>query len=113
MGFYRHWQASRARFPGHHEQYVFDKIVKEGSYAAAAPGARVQFLDTAVFGGFCQHGDDLGKVATMHANCCTGLGNKVHDLRNVLRDWRNYTAAPREVRRRGGFGWTKPGRCIR
>ncbi|KXG34932.1 uncharacterized protein At4g15970-like isoform X2 [Sorghum bicolor] len=111
VGFYRHWQASRARFPGHHEQYVFDKIVKEGSYAAAAPGARVQFLDTAVFGGFCQHGDDLGKVATMHANCCVGLENKLFDLKNVLQDWKTYRARARAGNAQG-FSWRVPGRCI-
>lgn len=107
VGFYRHWQASRARFPGHHEQYVFDKIVKEGSYA----GAKVQFLDTAVFGGFCQHGDDLGKVATMHANCCVGLENKLFDLKNVLQDWKTYRARARAGNAQG-FSWRVPGRCI-
>ncbi|CAD6220273.1 unnamed protein product [Miscanthus lutarioriparius] len=106
VGFYRHWQASRARFPGHHEQYVFDKIVKEG-YA----GARVQFLDTAVFGGFCQHGNDLGRVATMHANCCIGLDNKLFDLKNVLQDWKTYRARAKAGNAQG-FSWRVPGRCI-
>lgn len=106
VGFYRHWQASRARFPGHHEQYVFDRIVKEG-YA----GARVQFLDTAVFGGFCQHGNDLGRVATMHANCCVGLDNKLFDLKNVLQDWKTYRARAAAGNAQG-FSWRVPGRCI-
>lgn len=106
VGFYRHWQASRARFPGHHEQYVFDRIVKEG-YA----GARVQFLDTAVFGGFCQHGNDLGRVATMHANCCVGLDNKLFDLKNVLQDWKTYRARAAAGNAQG-FSWRVPGKCI-
>jgi hypothetical protein len=106
VGFYRHWQASRARFPGHHEQYVFDRIVKEG-YA----GARVQFLDTAVFGGFCQHGDDLGRVATMHANCCVGLDNKLFDLKNVLQDWKTYRARAAAGNAQG-YSWRVPGKCI-
>jgi hypothetical protein len=106
VGFYRHWQASRARFPGHHEQYVFDKIVKEGY-----DGARVQFLDTAVFGGFCQHGNDLGRVATMHANCCVGLDNKLFDLKNVLQDWKTYRARAKAGNAQG-FSWRVPGRCI-
>ncbi|CAM0948645.1 unnamed protein product [Alopecurus aequalis] len=109
IGFYKHWQSSRARFPGMHEQYVFDKIVKEG--VPPHLGTKVQFLDTNVFGGFCQHGKDLGKVATMHANCCVGLENKLFDLKNVLQDWKTYKA-----RLAAGnteyFSWRIPGRCI-
>ncbi|CAN6223010.1 unnamed protein product [Urochloa humidicola] len=108
--FYEQWEASRARFPGKHEQYVFDMIVKEG--VPGRVGATVRFLDTAVFGGFCQHGKDLGKVATMHANCCVGLENKLFDLKNVLEDWKEYrkrVAAGGDAR---GFSWRVPGRCI-
>ncbi|GJN13132.1 hypothetical protein PR202_ga31469 [Eleusine coracana subsp. coracana] len=109
VAFYKHWQASRARFPGKHEQYVFDRIVKEG--VPPHVGARVQFLDTAVFGGFCQHGKDLGRVVTMHANCCVGLHNKLFDLKNVLQDWKTYRA--RAVAGNAqGFSWRVPGRCI-
>lgn len=109
VAFYRHWQASRARFPGKHEQDVFDKIVKEG--VPPHVGARVQFLDTAVFGGFCQHGKDLGRVATMHANCCVGLHNKLFDLKNVLEDWKTYRARAAAGNAQG-FSWRVPGRCI-
>lgn len=109
VAFYEHWQASRARFPGKHEQFVFDRIVKEG--VPPRIGARVRFLDTAVFGGFCQHGKDLGRVATMHANCCVGLDNKLFDLRNVLQDWKEYRARVAGGGARG-FSWRVPGRCI-
>ncbi|KAF7013232.1 unnamed protein product [Triticum aestivum] len=109
IGFYEHWQASRARFPGMHEQYVFDKIVKEG--VPGRLGTRVQFLDTGRFGGFCQHGKDLGRIVTMHANCCVGLENKLFDLKNVLEDWKIY-----KKRVAAGntdyFSWRVPGRCI-
>ncbi|KAK3124793.1 hypothetical protein QOZ80_7BG0593160 [Eleusine coracana subsp. coracana] len=109
VAFYKHWQASRARFPGKHEQYVFDRIVKEG--VPPHVGARVQFLDTAIFGGFCQHGKDLGRVVIMHANCCVGLHNKLFDLKNVLQDWKTYRARA-EARNAQGFSWRVPGRCI-
>lgn len=109
VGFYKHWQASRARFPGKHEQDVFDRIVKEG--VPPHVGTRVQFLDTAVFGGFCQHGKDLGIVVTMHANCCVGLQNKLFDLRNVLEDWKTYRARL-AAGNAEGFSWRVPGRCI-
>jgi hypothetical protein len=110
VAFYEHWQASRARFPGKHEQFVFDRIVKEG--VPPRVGARVRFLDTAVFGGFCQHGKDLGRVATMHANCCVGLDNKLFDLRNVLRDWKEYRARVAAGGDARGFSWRVPGRCV-
>uniref|UniRef100_A0A0E0LJG5 Nucleotide-diphospho-sugar transferase domain-containing protein n=1 Tax=Oryza punctata TaxID=4537 RepID=A0A0E0LJG5_ORYPU len=107
--FYEHWQSSRARFPGKHEQFVFDRIIKEG--VPPHVGATVRFLDTSYFGGFCQHGKDLGKVVTMHANCCVGLHNKLFDLRNVLEDWKTYkkrvAAGNTEY-----FSWRVPGRCI-
>lgn len=108
--FYRRWRQARDRFPaGSNEQYILGRVQGELSRRV---GVRMQFLDTAHCGGFCQLSGDLGRVCTLHANCCTGLANKVHDLRNVLRDWRNYTAAAPEARRRGGFRWTKPGKCI-
>ncbi|CAL5075969.1 unnamed protein product [Urochloa decumbens] len=110
VAFYEQWQASRARFPGKHEQYVFDMIVKEG--VPARIGAAVRFLDTAVFGGFCQHGKDLGRVATMHANCCVGLENKLFDLKNVLEDWKEYRKRVAGGGDARGFSWRVPGRCI-
>ncbi|KAF8653809.1 hypothetical protein HU200_061930 [Digitaria exilis] len=109
--FYRRWRAARSRFPaGTNEQHI---LASTQAPLSRELGVRMQFLDTANCGGFCQLSGDLRRVSTMHANCCTGLANKVHDLRSVLRDWRNYTAAPMEARRRGDFRWTKPGRCIR
>ncbi|KAL5198785.1 hypothetical protein ABZP36_002297 [Zizania latifolia] len=108
--FYKHWRSSRARFPGKHEQFVFDRIVKEGLPAHVGT-TRVQFLDTDYFGGFCQHGKDLGKICTMHANCCVGLQNKLFDLRNVLDDWKTYKARV-AVGNVEHFSWRVPGRCI-
>lgn len=109
--FYRRWMAARSRFPaGTNEQNI---LARTQAPLSKELGVRMQFLDTANCGGFCQLSGDLRRVSTMHANCCTGLANKVHDLRSVLRDWRNYTAAPLEERRRGEFRWTKTGRCIR
>ncbi|KAL5196941.1 hypothetical protein ABZP36_000453 [Zizania latifolia] len=107
--FYKYWQSSRARFPGMHEQFVFDRIVKEG--LPANVGTKVQFLDTDRFGGFCQHGKDLGKICTMHANCCVGLHNKLFDLGNVLEDWKTYKARV-AVGNMEYFSWRVPGRCI-
>ena len=35
-------------------------------------------------------GRDFTKVCTVHANCCVGLDNKVHDLRILLNDWSKF-----------------------
>ncbi|KAK1417826.1 hypothetical protein QVD17_26960 [Tagetes erecta] len=53
-------------------------------------GLGFRFFDTAYFGGFCQPSRDLNKVCTMHANCCVGLENKVHDIEIMLDDWQKY-----------------------
>lgn len=109
VAFYRQWRALREKFPpGKNEQFILDKM--QGTLSRQL-GVRMQFLDTKHCGGFCQLSGDMRKVSTMHANCCVGLANKVHDLRSVLKDWRNYTAAAPADRRL--VQWTKPGKCIR
>ncbi|GJM97244.1 hypothetical protein PR202_ga14156 [Eleusine coracana subsp. coracana] len=55
---------------------------------------------------------DLNKISTLHANCCVGLGAKMHDLRGVLDVWKNYTAGTPDERRYGKFQWKLPGICI-
>ncbi|KAF0927780.1 hypothetical protein E2562_036200 [Oryza meyeriana var. granulata] len=108
----RRWRAARTRYPPNHEQNIFNYIKHE---LAGGLGVRVRFLDTAVFGGFCQlFRNDMGRACTMHANCCVGLGNKLHDLRSALDQWRNYTSlAPEERKKNGGrrFGWSVPAKC--
>ncbi|RLN03450.1 uncharacterized protein C2845_PM13G17470 [Panicum miliaceum] len=88
----RYWRAARPRFPPHHDQKIFDNIKRE---LAGELGVRIAFLDTALFGTFCEFRDGIdGGVCTMHANCCIGLDNKVRELRGVVAAWKNYTALP-------------------
>ncbi|XP_062208709.1 uncharacterized protein At4g15970-like [Phragmites australis] len=103
-----YWRAARARFPGHHDQAVFFWIRHE---LVSKLQVKIEPLDTVYFGGFCQHHDDPEEVCTMHANCCIGLENKVHDLRDIAADWKNYTSLTPEDRKKGGFRWTYPIRC--
>uniref|UniRef100_A0A0D9W1E3 Nucleotide-diphospho-sugar transferase domain-containing protein n=1 Tax=Leersia perrieri TaxID=77586 RepID=A0A0D9W1E3_9ORYZ len=107
--FYKSWQQGRWRFFGKHEQDVFNLIKHEQQ---AKLDIAIQFLDTTYISGFCQLSKDLNKICTLHANCCVGLGAKMHDLRGVLDVWRNYTAAPPDERRSGKFQWKLPGICI-
>ena len=83
----RRWRAARARFPPNHEQAIFNEIKHELAHDL---GARVQFLDSARFSSFCRiFHIDMAAACTMHANCCVGLGNNLHDLRDVPDQWKN------------------------
>uniref|UniRef100_A0A804M7E3 Nucleotide-diphospho-sugar transferase domain-containing protein n=2 Tax=Zea mays TaxID=4577 RepID=A0A804M7E3_MAIZE len=101
------WHRARDRFPGKNEQPVFNAI-KKGLVADL--GLRLQYIDPAFVAGFCSYGRDLGKVCTMHANCCVGLRAKITDLRTLLHDWKNYTAMPHWAKHQAK--WTVPGACI-
>ncbi|KAK4750969.1 hypothetical protein SAY87_004451 [Trapa incisa] len=102
--FYEFWYQSRKSFPGLHDQDVLNKI-KFNHYLSEI-GLQMRFLDTAYMGGFCQLSRDLNRICTVHANCCVGLDNKIHDLAMVLDDWRKYKA------NNGSGGWTVPKDCI-
>ncbi|KAJ3683572.1 hypothetical protein LUZ60_013799 [Juncus effusus] len=109
LEFYKTWQEGRVIHAGRNEQEVFNAIKAD---AVSKMKVRIQFLDTAYCGGFCQLSKDLNKICTLHANCCVGLGNKIHDLKRVQEDWRNFTAKSYEERRWGNFQWRVPGICI-
>ncbi|CAL4972431.1 unnamed protein product [Urochloa decumbens] len=104
----KYWRAARERFPGQHDQSVFVKIRRE---LVSKLQVKIEPLETVYFGGFCEYHDDPEKVCTIHACCCVGLDNKVHDLRDVGADWKNYTSLAPEERKKGGFKWTYPTRC--
>jgi hypothetical protein len=105
----RRWRAARARFPPNHEQAIFNEIKHELAHDL---GARVQFLDSARFGSFCRiFHIDMAAACTMHANCCVGLGNKLHDLRDVLDQWKNYSGLMPQEKKRQKFTWKDPAKC--
>ncbi|XP_057766820.1 uncharacterized protein At4g15970-like [Salvia miltiorrhiza] len=84
--FYKYWVAKREA--GKHDQDVFYKI-KHDPFMEEI-GLDLRFLDTAYFSGLCEPSRDLDEVVTMHANCCTKLKSKIHDIRMVIEDWKNY-----------------------
>ncbi|XP_062208711.1 uncharacterized protein At4g15970-like [Phragmites australis] len=104
----KYWRAARARFPGNNDQEVFSKIKNE---LVSELQARIEPLETVYFSGFCEYHNNLDKVCTMHANCCIGLENKVHDLKDIATYWKNYTNLTPEERKMGSFKWTSPARC--
>ncbi|KAL6652155.1 hypothetical protein ACP70R_011080 [Stipagrostis hirtigluma subsp. patula] len=107
--FYSFWYSSRLRFPGYHDQDVFNAI-KHDPYVADI-GLKIKFLSTAYFGGFCEPSRDLNKVCTMHANCCIGLWSKIHDLRIMMEDWRSYLSLPPNLKRLQRLAWRVPQNC--
>lgn len=102
--FYKYWYASRKMFPHHHDQYVFDYI-KYVPLITKNIGLKLRFHNTDSFSGLCSPSTDFNLVYTMHANCCAGLQNKVHDLQILLHDWRRYMSLQPNV------SWTAPQHC--
>ncbi|KAL0393827.1 UNVERIFIED_CONTAM: hypothetical protein Slati_4348900 [Sesamum latifolium] len=107
--FYKFWYEAREFYPRKHDQDVLNKI-KYNPFTRDI-GLEIKFLDTAYFGGFCQPSKDLNLVCTMHANCCAGLDNKIHDLKILLEDWRNYLSLPENVRKAQPPSWSVPQSC--
>ncbi|KAK4401072.1 hypothetical protein Sango_1213300 [Sesamum angolense] len=109
--FYEFWYNGKDYFPGIHDQDVFNKI-KFNPFILQI-GLEIRFLDTAYFGGFCQPSKDLDLVVTMHANCCLGLENKIHDIKMVIEDWKRYMGlmAVTGQKHLSNGSWTAPWRC--
>ncbi|XP_047053418.1 uncharacterized protein At1g28695-like [Lolium rigidum] len=109
VGIFEAWRGARASFPGKHEQQVLNEIKFD---LIEKRGLRLQFLDTVHNAGFCNNTRDFNTLYTMHANCCVGLGAKLHDLGNLMKEWRAYRGMDDEQRRRGPVRWKVPGICI-
>jgi len=107
--FYTFWYSSRLRYPGYHDQDVFNTI-KHDPYIVDI-GLIIKFLSTKYFEGFCESSRDLNKVYTMHANCCIGLRSKIHDLRIMMEDWRSYLSLPLNLKRLQISAWQVPQNC--
>ncbi|XAR57645.1 hypothetical protein NMG60_11025875 [Bertholletia excelsa] len=107
--FYKFWYESRIKYPKLHDQDVFNKIKFDPFLREI--GIKVRFLSTAQFSGFCQPSKNLNRVCTMHANCCTGLHKKIHDLKVVLEAWRKFSSTPPKLRASRPISWKIPQKC--
>jgi hypothetical protein len=59
-----------------------------------------------------QRSNDMGKVVTMHANCCLGLQRKLDDLRLSLDDWASYKALSPQQKASAHIAlWRAPKQC--
>lgn len=107
--FYKFWYSSRETYPGLHDQDVlnfikYDPFIKQ-------LGIKMRFLSTVYFGGLCEPSKDFNKVCTMHANCCIGLGSKIHDLGVMLEDWKMYMSMPPAIKISKRHYWRVPQNC--
>uniref|UniRef100_A0A1S4DNP3 Nucleotide-diphospho-sugar transferase domain-containing protein n=1 Tax=Nicotiana tabacum TaxID=4097 RepID=A0A1S4DNP3_TOBAC len=107
--FYKFWYDSRNIYPEKHDQDVLN-IIKFHPFLKKIK-LKIMFLDTAYFGGFCEPSKDVNLACTMHANCCVGLGNKIHDLKMAINDWKTYMALPNGERISKRHTWTFGGFC--
>ncbi|KAF8407492.1 hypothetical protein HHK36_006626 [Tetracentron sinense] len=107
--FYKFWYLSRETYPGKHDQDVLNRI-KNDKFITDI-GLKMRFLDTAYFGGFCEPSKDFNLVCTMHANCCFGLDNKLHDLRIILEDWKNFMSLSPIMKNSSLSSWRVPQHC--
>ncbi|KAF7133021.1 hypothetical protein RHSIM_Rhsim09G0078500 [Rhododendron simsii] len=109
LEFYKFWYNSREVYPGYHDQDVLN-IIKFDAFIIDLE-LKMRFLNTANFGGFCEPSKDLNQVCTMHANCCFGLGNKIHDLRIMLEDWKQYISLAPSLKISSISSWRVPQNC--
>ncbi|XP_057962465.1 uncharacterized protein At4g15970-like [Malania oleifera] len=107
--FYKFWHASSKIHPGYHDQDVLN-MIKHDPFITEI-GLKMRFLDTAYFGGLCEPSKDLSQVCTMHANCCLGLDSKLHDLRIMLQDWKQFMTLPPNMKRSSTMSWRVPQNC--
>jgi hypothetical protein len=110
----RRWRAARSlpRPSGGgptNDQGIFNEI--KAGLVAGELQIRLVFLDTVFFDGFCRLHGEMDKVCTMHANCCIGLETKVHDLRNVVADWKNYSSLTPPEKTGAQLKWRYPAEC--
>lgn len=110
ISFYKYWYTSRLDYPGLHDQDVLNQIKADQDFWDI--GLNFRFLDTLYFSGFCQVSKDLEQVCTMHANCCTGLQRKLHDLRLVMGDWKRYTLLSPQLKHHQRVYWRAPRQCL-
>lgn len=84
--------------------------LKENCFHLASCKARIRYVDPACFGGFCRR-PSSNDVLTTHASCYVEIAKKLHDLRLVLEEWRNFTALSVDNKRRQNHAWRAPSKC--
>ncbi|GMJ04343.1 hypothetical protein like AT4G19975 [Hibiscus trionum] len=76
-------------------------------------GVKVSYFNEENFGRLCLP-SDLNQIHTVQANCCENIDNKIHDLKLVLDDWRNFMqlSASNVSSKPSPLSWRAPEKCI-
>lgn len=106
---FKYWKLEGVMFPNSHAESLCEEIWINQRIVEMIEG-QIRFLNTSNFGGFCQPSKDVSEIYTMHANCCDSVESKVHDLKLVLDDWRNFKA-PSSKTSSGVLSWRAPSKC--
>ncbi|XP_020088404.1 uncharacterized protein At4g15970-like [Ananas comosus] len=85
--FFKNWYSARERYPGEHDQYVFNQIKYEFSSRFRVT---IRFLDAVYCDGLCHPRKHFDKICTFHVTCRAGLASKLCELRNVIEEWKRY-----------------------
>ncbi|XP_027351180.1 uncharacterized protein At4g15970-like [Abrus precatorius] len=86
--FFKYWKLTKVLYPNSPAVESMCTTIMQRQDLVDMYRLRLQNVNAAYFGGFCQLNKDMLREAnTIHANCCDDLTSKVHDLRIVLDDW--------------------------
>ncbi|KAK8534128.1 hypothetical protein V6N13_028191 [Hibiscus sabdariffa] len=104
---------NRVLYPDQHHQSLC-KILDTEKYIDAI-GVNLSYFREENFCRLCLP-CDLNLVHTVQANCCENIDSKIHDLKLVLDDWRNFVqlsaTASNVSSKRPPLSWRAPERCI-
>ncbi|KAL1223991.1 hypothetical protein V5N11_004527 [Cardamine amara subsp. amara] len=111
--FYEFWCDSGMRWNGRKQDQEVFNLIKNDPFVSQI-GIKMRFFDTVYIGSFCEPSKDINVVYTMHANCCKGLNSKVHYLKEILHDWKQYLSEyPSGNTTMAEDRWNRPKRCGR
>ncbi|KAJ7568220.1 hypothetical protein O6H91_01G023900 [Diphasiastrum complanatum] len=105
------WMRFREFHPSMHDQDVMG--IMKSSKEFANLKIKVRFLNTNIISGFCSVSQEFENICTMHANCCTSIERKMHDLRLVLRRWKYLKSHKRARKKLKRIPWRVPKECVR
>ncbi|KAK4846145.1 hypothetical protein QYF36_013578 [Acer negundo] len=106
--YFKYRDMARFLYPNKQNQSLCEATVSEDIFKTLE--VAVEYLDTAHFGGFCQQSINMEEIYTVRANCCENIENKVHDLRMLLDDWRNFTGLSADLKE-SSITWRAPEKC--
>lgn len=109
--FIKYCNLKRVLYPDSQHQSLC-KIVGKDNYVDLI-GLRINYLSEVNFGRLCQP-YDLNQIYTIQTNCCENIDSKMHDLKLVLDDWRNFMelSANNATSKWSPLSWRAPPKCV-